>query len=168
MDLERGIILSHNLGSENKDACEADLPLCFCICKKPVFSRRCSYVSTFLTGLKPKKYPGSAGHKPRLCKSDMELGCDGLVHSAHTDGTLMTYEPRHEKTGFLHNAKTKTQISFAVTAKLISAFVFAIRIVQSLYYLNPKFQASSHRCTAVLYRTWSETPKTGFLTTRLI
>ena len=32
------------------------------------------------------------------------------------------------------------------TAKLISAFIFATRIVQSLYYiyLNPKFQASSH------------------------
>ena len=42
------------------------------------------------------------------------------------------------------NAKTKTQISFAVTTKLISAFVFAIRIVQSLYYLYTKFQASSH------------------------
>ena len=40
--------------------------------------------------------------------------------------------------------KTKTQISFAVTAKLISAFVFAILIVQSLYFLNPKFQVSSH------------------------
>ena len=35
------------------------------------------------------------------------------------------------------------QISFAVTAKLISAFVFAKRIVQSLFYLYPKFQASS-------------------------
>ena len=41
-------------------------------------------------------------------------------------------------------AKTKTQISFAVTAKLISAFVFAIWIVQYLYYLHTKFQASSH------------------------
>ena len=41
-------------------------------------------------------------------------------------------------------AKTKTQISFAVTAKLISAFVFATLIVRSLYFLNPKFQASSH------------------------
>ena len=41
-------------------------------------------------------------------------------------------------------AKTKTQISFAVTAKLISAFVFATRLVQSLYFLIPKFQASSH------------------------
>ena len=30
-----------------------------------------------------------------------------------------------------------------VTAKLISAFVFATRIVQFLFYLNPKFQASS-------------------------
>ena len=40
-------------------------------------------------------------------------------------------------------AKTKTQISFAVTAKLIRAFVFATRIVQFLFYLNPKFQASS-------------------------
>ena len=30
-----------------------------------------------------------------------------------------------------------------VTAKLISAFVFATRIVQSLYFLNPKFQVSS-------------------------
>ena len=30
-----------------------------------------------------------------------------------------------------------------VTTKLISAFVFATRIVQFLFYLNPKFQASS-------------------------
>ena len=41
-------------------------------------------------------------------------------------------------------AKTKTQISCAVTAKLINAFVFATRILQSLYFLNPKFQAFSH------------------------
>ena len=36
------------------------------------------------------------------------------------------------------------QISFAVTAKLISAFVFATRILQSLFFLNPKCQATSH------------------------
>ena len=41
-------------------------------------------------------------------------------------------------------AKTKTQISCAVTAQLIIAFVFATQIVQSLFFLNPKFQASSH------------------------
>ena len=32
----------------------------------------------------------------------------------------------------------------AVTAKLISAFVFATRIVQSLYFITAKFKASSH------------------------
>ena len=36
------------------------------------------------------------------------------------------------------------QISFAVTAKLISAFVFATWIEQSLFFLNPKFQACYH------------------------
>ena len=48
-------------------------------------------------------------------------------------------------------AKTKTQISCAVTAlscavtaQLISAFVFTKWKVQSIFYLNPKFQASNH------------------------
>ena len=36
------------------------------------------------------------------------------------------------------------QISFAVTVKLISAFVLATYLVQFLYYLNLKFQAFSH------------------------
>ena len=39
--------------------------------------------------------------------------------------------------------KTKVQISFTVTGKLISAFVFATRIVQFLLYLYPKFQDSN-------------------------
>ena len=52
-------------------------------------------------------------------------------------------EPRRKKTGLLHMRK-QTQISFAVTAKVISAFVFATRIVQSIYFLNPKIQASIH------------------------
>ena len=68
-------------------------------------------------------------------------------------------------------AKTKTQISFAVTAKLISAFVFAIRIVQSLYYLNPKFQASSHLlwlCSPVCVGPGRKPRRPVCLTTRLI
>ena len=72
----------------------------------------------------------------------------------------IAFEPRHEKTGFFEYAKTKTQISLAVTAKLISVFVFATRIVQSLYFLNPKFQASGHLvwlCSPVCVKTWSET-----------
>ena len=70
------------------------------------------------------------------------------------------YEPHRETTGFLHMQK-----------KLISAFVFGTWIVQNLFYINPKFQASSHLFLTVqpgLCRTRSETQKTGFLTTRLI
>ena len=50
-------------------------------------------------------------------------------------------EPRYEKTVFLHMRKQRRR---SAAQLLISAFVFAIRIVQSLFYLNPKFQASSH------------------------
>ena len=41
-------------------------------------------------------------------------------------------------------AKTKTQISFSVTAKLISSFVFTTGIVEFLCFLNPKVHASKH------------------------
>ena len=47
-------------------------------------------------------------------------------------------------------AKTEGQTSYEVTAKLISAFVFATQTVQSLFLLNPKFQASS--LLLLLYR----------------
>ena len=51
-------------------------------------------------------------------------------------------EPHREKTGLLPMRK-QAQISFEVTAKLISTFVFATRIVQFLFFLILKFQASS-------------------------
>ena len=38
--------------------------------------------------------------------------------------------------------KTKAQTSFVISAKLISAFVFVTQLVQSLFVLNPKSQAS--------------------------
>ena len=47
-----------------------------------------------------------------------------------------------------------------VTAKLICAFVFATRIVQLLYFQNPKFQASSQLLclySSVCVETCSET-----------
>ena len=54
-------------------------------------------------------------------------------------------ETRHEKTNISDDyAKTKAQISFAVTAKLISVFVVATGIVDILFFLNPNFPASSH------------------------
>ena len=49
---------------------------------------------------------------------------------------------RHEKAGFCIWGKKKAQINSAVTAQLISAFVFATQLVQSLYLPNPKIQAS--------------------------
>ena len=39
--------------------------------------------------------------------------------------SFVQYEPRSEKNRLFAYAKTNTQISFAVTAKLISVFVFA-------------------------------------------
>ena len=53
-------------------------------------------------------------------------------------------KPLHEKTNAFAYVKTKAQISFAVTAKLISAFVFVTQLIQSLYFLNTKVQASSY------------------------
>ena len=50
--------------------------------------------------------------------------------------------------------KDTDQLCSYFSAQLISIFVFAIRIVLSLF-LNPKFQASS--LTAGLCRSWSET-----------
>ena len=46
--------------------------------------------------------------------------------------------------------KTKAQLSCVETAQLISDFVFTTQIVQSIYFLNPKFQASSY-----LFRLYS-------------
>ena len=43
----------------------------------------------------------------------------------------------------IHENKGADQLH-SNTAQLISLFVFATYIVQSLYFLNPKFQANSH------------------------
>ena len=65
-------------------------------------------------------------------------------HSRRLRVTSKPFELHQEKTNILHMGKTKAQISFAVTAKLISIFVFTTRIIQFLYFLNPKFPVSSH------------------------
>ena len=102
--------------------------------------------------------------QPGLCRTRSEPQKTGFFV------TQLNYplinEPCREKTGFLHMLKkTKTQISFAVTAKLISAFVFATRIVQSLYFLNPKFKhlAFFFDCTARFVSDLVGNPEDGFL-----
>ena len=58
------------------------------------------------------------------------ISCQNMIWAASWENRIFAY------------AKTKAQISFVVTTKLISAFVFATRIVYFLF-LYPKFQASS-------------------------
>ena len=65
--------------------------------------------------------------------------------------SLTIIEPPRGKTNNLHRRKQRRRSASRFFAKLISAFVFATRIVQFLFYLNPKFQdSSSFRC---LYRS---------------
>ena len=66
-------------------------------------------------------------------------------------------------------AKTKVQISCAVTAQLISNFGFATYRVQSLLSKSEisSLWPSSVTVQTGLCRTWSKNPKTGFLVTRL-
>ena len=52
---------------------------------------------------------------------------------------MQTFEPPHKKTNNLHVRKQRRRSA----AKLISAFVVATRIVQFLYFLNPKFPVTS-------------------------
>ena len=68
-----------------------------------------------------------------------------FLYGTHINGIILrAYEPRHEKTCFFAYEKTKPQISCAVTAQLISAFVFATQVAQPIDFLNLKFQASRH------------------------
>ena len=84
-------------------------------------------------------YLRNLGHFPELIStgsstlSNGHLTCDQLGHMS----------PVMRKPDLAY-AKTKTQISFAVTTKVISAFVFHTWTVQSLYFLNLKFQVSTH------------------------
>ena len=68
------------------------------------------------------------------------------------------------------HAKPKAQISYEVTAQLISTVVFVTRILQFLSYLNPKFKDNPAYVAVQsgLCQTWSETPIVGFLMQRLI
>ena len=57
---------------------------------------------------------------------------------------FFSLEPPHHKTSNLYMCQNKdTGQLCSVTAQVISAFVFLTQIVQSLFYLNTKFQASS-------------------------
>ena len=72
----------------------------------------CGCTARFVSSLKtPKKV--SSCDEADICTREY----------IHVD--MFLYESHHEKTCFLHNAKTKPQFNCAVTVQLISAFVFA-------------------------------------------
>ena len=78
------------------------------------------------------------------------------------------YEPRHEKTCLCYMWTTKTQISLHIHAVWSAPLLFAAWIVSTCYSRNCKALASLTGCTGCLSLPWSQTPKTGFLMTRLI
>ena len=81
-------------------------------------------------------------------------------------------EPRREKTGFCI-CENKTQISFAVIGNREADQRLCFRYTDSTIPLLPKYKISSlypfsEAAQPDLCRTWSETPKNGFLTSRLV
>ena len=76
------------------------------------------------------KHNNKARTFPSQYATDLINTCD--MCAASLENVILVY------------AKTKALISCAITAQLISAFVFASLIVQFLFFLNPKFQASSN------------------------
>ena len=73
--------------------------------------------------------------------SDVQLNTD--VGNSVTE---CSSELRHEKTNVLHmrNKDANQLRGMGEADQRLKKFVFATYIVQSLYFLNPKFQASSH------------------------
>ena len=61
----------------------------------------------------------------------------------------MIFELHHKKTNILHYVKTKAQISFAVTAKLISAFVSLHGWYNPSTFLIRNFQPLAFFCGCV-------------------
>ena len=87
-----------------------------------------------------------------------------------TPKTCLSNEPHREKTGLLHMRKQRRR-SACGNRKADQHPCF--RYTDSTIPLLPKFEISSFEPSSMavqpgLCRTWSKTPKTGFLTTRLI
>ena len=77
------------------------------------------------------------------CKGQLQVCVErkyeNTCNDNNSDDTNRLNEPRHEKTGFLHMRKQRRR-----PAQLISALVFASHIIQSFFFLNTKYQVSSH------------------------
>ena len=85
-------------------------------------------------------------------------------------GYILIFEPCREKTGFLHMRKQDAdQIRGNREADQRLCFRYSDSTIPLLPKSEiPSLQPSSVAVQPGLCGTWSETPKTGFLTTRLI
>ena len=85
--------------------------------------------------------------------------------------TVFIIGQRHDKNRIFAYVKRKAQISRAVSAQLISAFVFAKRMVQFFHFLNPNvFQVPIHLLWlySLVYLDQVGNQSVDFLLTRLI
>ena len=102
----------------------------------------------------------------RSAQSDQIICCP---HAGSLD-TYQSSELRREKTGFLHICENKDADQLRGNREADQRLCF--RFTDSTIPLLSKSEISSLYPSSVavqpgLCRTWSETPKTGFLTTRL-
>ena len=93
------------------------------------------------------KYPRRRGQRPDIIIA-VDKDAKQLIKQKNILINLVYFEILNEFNTTLENKhyaylQTKTQISCAVTAQLISVFVFATQIVKCLSFLHPKFQTSS-------------------------
>ena len=98
--------------------------------------------------------------------------CPMYMHAASFVGLVclvmwwLQFEPLHEKTNVLHMRKQRQKIGFEADQRL------CFRYIDSTIPLLSKSKISSLLPSSVVVQpslcgTWSETPKTGFLTTQL-
>ena len=78
-----------------------------------------------------------------MCENKIQIGGTNLIVSKYIDSRQALYEPRHEKPDFcLGENKGADQLRSNCEAD--QRLCFTTRIVQFVYFLNPKFPASSH------------------------
>ena len=104
----------------------------------------------------------------RTITSSMCVNIHHLEMLLHMSRLIYSHYMRKPTICIMRNQRQ--QISFAVTSKLICAFGFATGIVQLLFFLNPKFPASSilFSCAARFVSDLLGNHIVGFLITRLI
>ena len=84
--------------------------------------------------------------------------------------TLLSFEPRHEITWFCICKNSKNKGADQLHGNLAADQCLCFRLIDSTILLLPISEISSLQSSSVavqpsLCRTWSETPKTGFLMT---